>query len=51
MLFTTAETSDLVLILVLWTRLRCCFVDAVVKTNCNPAEVLSLHIDEGKLVE
>jgi hypothetical protein len=26
-------------------------VDAVVKTNCNPAEVLSLHIDEGKLVE
>jgi hypothetical protein len=50
MFFAKAETSDLVLILVLWTGL-CCFVDAVVKTNCSPAEVSSLHIDEGSLVE
>jgi hypothetical protein len=50
MIFTAAVTSDLVLILVLWTGLHCCFVDAVVKTNCSPAEVPSLHTDEGKLV-
>jgi hypothetical protein len=43
MFFTTAETSDLVLILVLWTGLCFCFVDAVVKTNRTPAEVLSAY--------